>query len=72
MLVLPENRAFLPKMPILLRPVDKIKHLRLKSSEFYDFGDRYILIFDVLNLLSSSVIRTPWVLFQWKVVLPEN
>ena len=60
MVVLPENHAFLPKIPILLRPVVKNKHLRLKFSEFYEFGDRYINFFDVLGLLSSSVIRAPW------------
>ena len=35
-------------------------HLRLKSSLFYEFDDRYISFLDVLDLPSSSVIKTPW------------
>ena len=52
MVVLPENHAFLPKIPILLRPVVKNKHLRLVT--------------DISNFLmfwaffSSIAIKTPW------------
>ena len=31
-----------------------------KRTNIYEFGDRFINFFDVLGLLSFSVIRTPW------------
>ena len=71
--VLPENYAFLPKMPSCLGLIIAYTY-NLDSSVFYEFDDKYkiynFLIFWTFSLqLWSGYLE---VLFQWKVVLPEN